>query len=730
MTDSLASPETVILAIAPEQNTAEQVQALLREAGHAARVDWLVDFRQLAQRQDQAPPALVCCRAQAGGKVLLRLVQQAAAALADSPVVALAPADDALRAALMEAGAADVADPDQPAYLAQVLHRELRAALRLAELRALRERVAQMDMRLDAILAESSEARAVVHDGILAQVNPVYARLFGFEDAGELDGAPLMDLIAPASRDAVKRKLAACLNNKDNARALVFEAQRADDSPATLALRCRRQAPGGDQPDENAIEVLVTRARSAAPAAPGMGPTPRQALYAALAQSEHDSDTRAKGLLFAQVDDTRALHARLGLPATDRLLDELAAALLEHLPAGNRVFRFASDQYVVLAAPNAADELAPAAERLRAQIAQEALGDAGCRLTASVAIAPLAPGEGEGDGEGDGDDNSDGAARLAQALVLAQQLSAGGGNRVAALGETATLPGPAPREQESEAEAAAGAGSKPLQALPTQAARVQTPAHSGDAGADSAWAARIETALQNGGFVLAYRAITSLEGGPGRHFEVSPRIKDAQGRRVGPEAFAAAAARRGLDTDIERWMLARALAAQQARGEDQEAELLFVPLIAALREPGPTANTGDQEQFADWLQARIAENPKAAAGLVLVLECAAVQANRARAAALCKQLKALGFKLALGNFGDDPEADAALDLAADYVKLSAAGTEAATGEDAPALVEALGAARKAGARVIAGPVESAHGMARLWQLGVNFVQGRAVEERG
>lgn len=65
------------------------------------------------------------------------------------------------------------------------------------------ELIAESETKLRAIFENSRDAIGVVREGAHVMANPAYLELFGFERGDELIGKPLLDLIAPASRDRV-----------------------------------------------------------------------------------------------------------------------------------------------------------------------------------------------------------------------------------------------------------------------------------------------------------------------------------------------------------------------------------------------------------------------------------------------------------------------------------------------------------------------------------------------
>jgi PAS domain S-box-containing protein len=75
-------------------------------------------------------------------------------------------------------------------------------------------RLLESETKLQTILANSRDAIGVSHLGVHVFANPAYAAMFGYENAAELIGTPILGLIAPESREMVLK------NVQDRARGL------------------------------------------------------------------------------------------------------------------------------------------------------------------------------------------------------------------------------------------------------------------------------------------------------------------------------------------------------------------------------------------------------------------------------------------------------------------------------------------------------------------------------
>jgi EAL domain-containing protein (putative c-di-GMP-specific phosphodiesterase class I) len=93
------------------------------------------------------------------------------------------------------------------------------------------------------------------------------------------------------------------------------------------------------------------------------------------------------------------------------------------------------------------------------------------------------------------------------------------------------------------------------------------------------WAARLERALDEGGFTLYHQHILPLRpGAAGRQAEILLRLREPDGEVLPAGLFLAAAERYHLATRIDRWVLETVLAALRRRPALDDVALLSVNL--------------------------------------------------------------------------------------------------------------------------------------------------------
>uniref|UniRef100_UPI002FE0F2C3 EAL domain-containing protein n=1 Tax=Silanimonas lenta TaxID=265429 RepID=UPI002FE0F2C3 len=155
------------------------------------------------------------------------------------------------------------------------------------------------------------------------------------------------------------------------------------------------------------------------------------------------------------------------------------------------------------------------------------------------------------------------------------------------------------------------------------------------------WAARLERALDEGGFTLYHQHI--LPGAAGRQAEILLRLREPDGEVLPAGLFLAAAERYHLATRIDRWVLETVLAALRRRPALDDVALLSVNLS------GQSLSDETFHRFA------VGHLERAGAAVCRCLcfeitETAAVT-NLADARRFIERVRALGVRVALDDFG-------------------------------------------------------------------------------
>lgn len=257
---------------------------------------------------------------------------------------------------------------------------------------------------------------------------------------------------------------------------------------------------------------------------------------------------------------------------------------------------------------------------------------------------------------------------------------------------------------------------------------------------DLGWSGRLQEALKGDGFLLYFQPIVPVgelqadATGGGRkpatgpalrlapHYEVLVRLKGADGEIVAPGAFLPTAERFGLMTQIDIWVLLRAiekLADMQASG----------------RKPVFTINISGQtlgsDNFVTLLERLLKKHQLDPRTLIFeITETSAIE-NIEAAKRLIGELRTLGCRFALDDFGSGFSSFHHLKhLPVDFIKIDGQFVRGMANDPTDrAIVTSINdIAHSFGKQTIAEFVEDANTLALLQSFGVDFAQGFHISE--
>ena len=206
------------------------------------------------------------------------------------------------------------------------------------------------------------------------------------------------------------------------------------------------------------------------------------------------------------------------------------------------------------------------------------------------------------------------------------------------------------------------------------------------------------------------------------YYEVLARLRDPDGTIVPPIGFIPAAERFGLIGDLDRHIVEKVFAHLAGKQGAPDTARLFVNLSAVtLSSPG----------FPGFMERTMAAYPVVSPSDVCfeVTETAAVT-NIRRTAAAMADLREKGFEFALDDFGSGMASFSYLkQLPISFVKIDGEFTKGVASDSASAAIVGSVAkvARSMGVRTIAESVECSELIPRLRKLGIDYVQGYAIQ---
>ncbi|MFI8741485.1 GGDEF/EAL domain-containing response regulator [Stutzerimonas zhaodongensis] len=664
-----------LLILEDSQNEAERLVSLFRNAGQATRVHRLTSSEDLADALQQTWDLLINAPSSANldpSEAISAIRKQAK----DIPVIQLIEGNDT--DAITEAltlGAQGALPQGEDEWLILVASRELanleeRRARRSAEL-ALRE----AEKRCQLLLESSVDAIAYVHDGMHIYANRAYLELFGYEDVEELEGMPMIDLIASCDQGEFKGFLKNYQSLQGSAE-LVCGGIRADGSRFKTSMHFSPASYDG----EPCIQAVI-RAESDNAELEKLREISSQDLVTGLYNRNHFLESldgaveravnagKSSSLAYIRIDRFASLQAEIGLGDSDRLLAELAQLLRAQFTEQAELARFGDDAFAVLMAEATPKQLEQPLTELLRKVEGHLFDVGGRTIQTSLSIGVAALDEQTAKAR----DVIDRAHRCAEELTDGNAL----------------------RTYDPARELAAAASRGNVLAM-------------------------LQQALEKNSFRLLFQPIISLRGDSHEHYEVLLRLLDPEGTEVPPGEFLDAAKEAGLATKIDRWVLLNSiklLAEHRSKGHSTR---LMVHLSGpSLQDPS----------LLGWLGVALKASKLPPDSLVFQLDENDAVAYLRQAKALTQGLAGLGCRVALNQFGCvlNP-LNTLKHLNADFVKIDGSYTQdLSRQENQEALKQLLAQLHEQAKQTIVPFVDSATVLATLWQAGVGYIQGQYLQ---
>ena len=563
---------------------------------------------------------------------------------------------------------------------------------RLSERERLRltsQALEEAEQRCQLLLANSTAAIAYVHEGMHIYANEGYIQLFGFDDADDMVGLPLMDLLDETSASRVRSALKSLRHGTGNGTdggagdaapmAEPFEFEGKTTSGTTLTGVMTLSA--AEYEGESCVQVTVKtvpRVTENLPAATVPGESGGSALVDLRTLCEDidahrpTSDDTIAVLIAFRIDRFTPLMREHGLDAASQLASRVLSAAQTCNP-GRLVWQVDGQNFITSAVLEDAEAAVDLAEQLRSDVQDLIVEVSGRTLRTSITlvIEPL---------------KENATVGKVADHAIAQLIDAEGATNTVIY----------KNRPKGEASVANG--------------------DSGDV------IELINHAIENQKFLLLYQPVISLRGDSDEHYEVFLRMLDREGNEMVPDQFLKTAIEHGVAGKIDRWVVLQAiktLSMHRAKGHSTRITINL------------TQNSIADSEFTQWLSVAIkAARLPVDAVIFQVTEDDALN-DLPVTIAFLEQLHSLHCQASLSQFGRASDSmDVLKKLPVEYVKVAGSYVEAmeddgTAREDLQKLVRTL---QSRGLLTIVPMVETANMLSVIWQAGANYIQGHYLQE--
>ncbi|MEM6707395.1 MAG: EAL domain-containing protein [Pseudomonadota bacterium] len=674
-TPSSAPASTIRLLVAERtENDAYALDSLLRANGIVTRLRFIDDLSLAVDHVSSADLMLI----NSGLPDAAEAIPAIKRINNRLPIIALRsdeqPADLSFASpdAAMQHGACDLVHREHQTHLLRACQREIESQCLTARLVQNKRALSEAEQRCQLLLQGAEAAIAYVHEGMHIYANDAYLKLFGFADAEDLIGLPLIDLVADASVEQLRGELKA------------FRAADKRDDFDVVALNgdgnefsCSVSLAAAQYEGEGCIQVTLRFDNpSANSAANGNGSAtalpipPRHGIGDFLHEVEgatRNANHASRAMFLVGVDDAAVLRSTFGLQGAELVCDRIEL-MLSTLSEGMPCLRINPDLFAIYLFGSTLEDLRKQANEYRSAVEELLLEVNEKTVRASIHMIGVE----EVDREA-----------TDQLLERAYRTYIEVGEHTSNSIEIHTRNTPDVKDDE--------------------ATRVMK---------------LVNEAIEKQKFMLLFQPIISLRGDNDEHYEVFLRMLDRNGEQMVPHQFLETAIANNVAGKIDRWVILQSikmLSVHRAKGHSTRLTINI------------SANSIADPEFLQWLSVAIkaARLPSDAVIFQLTENDAHTYLRQSRE--FVEGLKKLHCRSSLSRFGllNDPF-ETLSHLPVDMVKLD--GSIVSNDSGTEYLNTVIKKLQSKGKLTVVPMVENAGMLSALWQAGANYIQGHYLQE--
>ncbi len=673
-----------LLVVEETRNDAEALANVLRNAGQASRLTYVEDQEDLLAALEKQKPDLILCAMGLESLGMPDVVQLLEQRKLKVPLIAIgASGDEADIIEAMRLGANDLCSYDQPEHLQLVVKRELSQLKTSQSAQNFELKFHESEKRARMLMESSRDAIAYVHEGMHIFANSSYLEMFGFDSLEEIEGTPILDMVAPDDHAEFKDFLRNFGKDETTEGKLcthgmlpdgkVFDAvmeltaASIDGEPCTQIIIRTQQ--GNNKELEQKLKFL-----SKQDVLTGLFNRQYFMEELELAVTDAISGTESAAVIYLLLDNFKDIKDKVGIGVADLVTSDIAELIRKQTEEKDIVARFGDHSFTVLRRGCDAESIEALGEKLRRAVEDHIANveDQSVTTTCSIGMSIVA------------ESTPTGHEVISRADLACEVARSSGGNRC-------HLHNPVVDEKIGKER-------------------------------DQQVYALIKEALEQDQLKLLYQPIVSLQGDTTEKYEVLLRMLNEENEYILPSQFLPIAEQTGQLADIDRWVISRAirrLADHRAKGGETQ---FFVKLSAA---------TLLDEDAVKFISDTIREARLPADAVTFEIDEKYASQYLKHAKLLVKTLQELHCRTALEHFGAGPNSFQLLKhLPVDFLKIDGSFIHnLASDTDNQAMVKSiLDTANSMNKKCIAEYVQDAHSLAVLWQSGIHFIQGNFLQE--
>lgn len=673
-----------VLIVEESKNDAESLANALRNAGHSINFNHGAETGAIESALQEQHPDIVVC---GSGESLpppddVQALLEKHGLPAPLIVIADEASEDKIVAA-RKSGFAALVSYDQPDHLYLSFEKEAVCIRLQQQLKASNDTLRDSENRCHALIENSSDAVAYIHEGMHVYANQPYMELFSIETAEDVEGTPILDMISNNERTTFREFLKNYLNNKDHDNTLEINCV----NPTGELFQSSMELAPATRDGEPCTQIIIRFNSSNAALEKKIKTLTQQDMVTGLTNRQYflkllkermagpQTDEGQRALLYITLDNFKTIRDETGIEASDQALRDIAQILKSNCGDNDCLSRFGDCSFAILHYDTDQEKTLGLGETLLHGIAgnlSEVNGRA-VTMTGSIGICTIEK------------QASDAQVVIAYADMACEVARSSGGNQIHIHSHIVREQASGEQEQEQE------------------------------------WDKVIRATIDEERFYLAYQPIVSLKGDTQQRYEVLLRVVDTAGQVILPGQFLSIAEKNGLSCEIDRWVIDTAFSQLgQLRAENKDISF-YIKL---------SGDTLSDTSLPGWISEKLVENNLTSDSVVFEISEQTAISDLTSSVNFTREIHKLPCKVALEHFGQSEQLQLLQHLSVDILKIHGAliGGLGHNKENQIKVTEISNMAQESGMLCIAECVDDASSLAHLWQIGLDFIQGNFVQE--
>ncbi len=344
-----------LLILSSQANEAEGLITQLRNRGLPVRGFYTHHPERLAELAAKHPCDLILCCVYDPQIDLQATMSHHQRLGLDMPLLLIdeADADPEPLFQALRSGARDLIARHDPERLQIAVTREFGDLQQRRALAVAREQLERCEQRTRDLVEASTEPFAFVQQGLHVLANPMYRKIFGFVRDEELEGIPLLDLVAPEQRGEARAFLRAHETDTDLPAVgpMYLACLHTDGRRFDAEMRAAPAEVDGERCLRLTVKLRPEPGSMAAAAQidPDTGLPCRVALMDAISRRVSVADGAHLALIYLGLQGLDRIAQRDGLTTAFEVSASIARSLPNHIPEGGYLAQVGNDAFAILA---------------------------------------------------------------------------------------------------------------------------------------------------------------------------------------------------------------------------------------------------------------------------------------------------------------------------------------------------------------------------------------------